>query len=780
VRQAERRITITVAAFLLLTVPLTLFFSKNISKLADEKTKQEIFLSLLMKNNPDIVLLLDNSGSFIDCTEAFGAELGIDSSNIGDFTFRNTMKRCTDANTFAQLDTSLKTATAEKKTVSLDAEINFGITESPHSYSIRFTPMIDRDGRTIGAMSIFHDISDMIQAKKAEAASQAKSAFLANMSHEIRTPLNAIIGLSEVELRNELPEETRNNIEKIYSSGSALLGIINDVLDISKIEAGRFEVLPVRYDLANLIGDAIHLNIIRIAEKPIKFESAIDEDLPSMLFGDEIRIKQILNNLLSNAFKYTNAGLVTLKVACEGRTDDGITLVFTVTDTGIGIRKENMGRLFSEYNQLDAYTNRKIEGTGLGLSITKNLLELMGGTIEVNSEYGMGSTFTARIPQAIADPTPLGAENTANLRTFRLAENKHVKNLARRPMPQIKALVVDDVLTNLDVAKGLLLPYGMTVHCATSGRQSIEIVREGKVKYDLIFMDHMMPEMDGVEAVHTIRSEIDSDYARTVPIVALTANALAGNEEMFLECGFQAYISKPIDILKLDNILNDLVGHNSEKQQERSGEADQNDEDRELESKILDAGIGGLGAAEGISRFGGAKIYLNILESYAKNTSGLLEAIRATDETAIDEYAMTMHGIKGSSLGICAYNLGNMAESLEFAARDRNFAALKAKNGDFIDAAEKMISELKNLLNETAKIQSRRMKRKLAPDSAMLKRLLDNCMRYDVTGMEQVMSEVEKFDYDSGGELVRWLREKLDNLEYDEIAERLSNTLDAA
>ncbi|MDR3147844.1 MAG: PAS domain-containing protein, partial [Treponema sp.] len=436
------------------------------AKLKEEQTKQEKFMNMMLENSSNIIILLDGEGRFAYCTDTFLRIARIPNFGLIDgLHFSDVFERFHDDNFLEHARVHIGRAMDEEGTISTEETLDISGEGELRIYTTNTTAMRDKSGKVEGVMILFHDMTETLRAKEAaEAASKAKSAFLATMSHEIRTPLNAIIGLSEIQLQNELPESTYADLEKIYNSGSTLLGIINDILDISKIEAGNFELIPENYDTPSLINDTVQLNIVRIGSKSITFRLNIDDTLPARLFGDELRVKQVLNNILSNAFKYTKAGVVTLQVRWERQGSDA-ELIFAVSDTGQGIRKEDIGKLFSAYSQLDTGANRKIEGTGLGLSITKWLVEMMNGTIEVESEYGWGSTFTVRLHQRIIDDTPIGKEVAENLMSFRFIETRRSrsKNLIRVRMPYGKVLVVDDVATNLDVAKGLMLPYGLTI-----------------------------------------------------------------------------------------------------------------------------------------------------------------------------------------------------------------------------------------------------------------------------------------------------------------------------
>jgi len=630
------------------------------------------------------------------------------------------------------------------------------------------------------------NITPVMKARfEAEAASRSKSQFLATMSHEIRTPLNAIIGLSDIELQKDLPADTRINLEKVHNSGGNLLSIINDILDISKIETGNFKLIPVDYDVPSLINDTVQLNIVRIGSKKLKFKLTLDRTIPGRLYGDELRIKQILSNLLSNAFKYTEDGNVTLDVRWEKRGENAW-MIFAVHDTGRGIKKDDIPRLFSEYHQLDAKANRHIEGTGLGLSITRNLVSLMNGKISVESDYGKGSVFTVQFPQKVVDEKPIGEETALKLESFRFKDIYHTQSLRleRSYMPYGKVLIVDDVETNLDVARGLMLPYGLHIETAMSGPEAIEKVRlagnnDEPSRYDVIFMDHMMPGMDGLEAVRIIRNELPGNYGRMVPIIALTANALAGNERMFLANGFNGFIPKPVDVLLLDSTLNTWIRNKQSAETLKMAEIElinHQKKDDEGTTGVLDnVPTTSIDIAQGIERYNGEAAYLDILRSWCKHTPALLEKMKALSPDNLPDYSITVHGLKGSSYGILANDIGKRAQDLEAFAKAGDFESVQAKNSDFITMTESALRELEALLKKAD--AGKGIKPKMAlPDPKLLSRLLAAAKRYKSSAMEEIVEELETHEYETGGELVVWLREQLDNLEYDAICSRLEGT----
>ena len=436
-------------------------------------------------------------------------------------------------------------------------------------YEATLVPLV-QNGLIAGIVGISRDVTERkAMEEEARAASRAKSAFLANMSHEIRTPLNVILGLTELVIEEEnLPGSASRNLRKINSAGNTLLGIVNDILDFSKIETGKLTLTPSVYHVPSLINDIVTLMATRLGEKPIVFNLNINGALPGKLFGDDLRVKQIFNNLLSNAVKYTESGNIELTVCCTGEenTEAPVWMEIIVRDTGVGITEENQKNLFTDYYQVENKASRRVEGTGLGLSITKRLVELMDGEIKVESEYGRGSVFRVRIKQGFVDSIPIGDTIAANLRNFVYAEDKQLiskKLLVRPDLSYARVLVVDDMQTNLDVASGLLGKYKMQVDCVIRGADALNRIKLGTPVYDAIFMDHMMPGMDGIETTDAIRA-LGTDYARKIPIIALTANAIQGTENIFYEHDFQAFISKPVDILQLDSVIRKWIQRKGE------------------------------------------------------------------------------------------------------------------------------------------------------------------------------------------------------------------------
>ena len=656
------------------------------------------------------------------------------------------------------------------------------------TYSIRTTPILDNSGIVESVMGSLDDITERARLQKdlkialeeTEAASQAKSKFLASMSHEMRTPLNAIIGLSELVMEaGGLSEDANLNLEKIYNAGQTLLSTVNDILDISKIEAGKLELVTVEYDVPSLINDAITQNIIRIGEKPIQFVLDVSQELPMRLYGDDLRIRQVFNNLLSNAFKYTEKGTVEMSVNSE-RDGNDVWLIAKVIDTGTGIREENIETLFSDYSQLDTILNRKIEGTGLGLPITKRIVEMMDGSISVESEYGKGSVFTVRIKQRFVTANEIGPEVVKSLKDFRYLDSKRAENarLMRVKLPYARVLVVDDVVTNLDVAKGMMKPYDMQIDCMTSGREAISAIRSGEVRYNAVFMDHMMPELDGIETTRIIREEIGTDYAKNVPIIALTANAIVGNEEMFLRKGFQAFLSKPIQVARLDSVIREWVQDKEQDKKLAQASADgepvldtRDGKDRRsgLEQRVFGSEIPGLDMQKGLERFSDdAESYMQVLRSYAVYTRPLLEQIRNVNADNFPDYAIAVHGLKGSSYGICAMGLGEQAEALEKAAKAGDINYVTENNEVFIEAAGKVLNALDGFLAEEEK------QKKDKPDSEVLKKLLEACEAYDMDGVDAAINDIAAFEYESDDGLAVWLKENVERMNFAQIKERLA------
>ena len=541
------------------------------------------------------------------------------------------------------------------------------------------------------------------QAKNAAlAASVAKSQFLANMSHEIRTPINGILGMDTMLLKECRDDNLREYAKNIQSAGQSLLSIVNDILDISKIESGKLEILPVKYELFSILNDCYNMTKNRIESKPIEFNLQVSENLPSRLFGDEVRVRQIINNLLSNAAKYTKEGTVTLSLDCEWKDREQICLIISVTDTGIGIRKEDLGKLFKEFTRIEENRNRNIEGTGLGLSLTKKLVDLMDGEITVESVYGEGSCFTAKILQKVVDAKPMGNFE----RQYQKFLNTEDSSILSVYAPEASVLVVDDVEMNLKVVKGLLKETGIQVDTANSGRECIEYVKEKN--YNIIFLDHLMPEMDGIETLQHMKNLTDNINIDT-PVIMLTANAIMGVKEEYLKAGFTDYLSKPIQETEflemfLKYLPEELICQKEqkaevkdEKQPEPTAKA--NEEEKGYMQQLEE--VKGLEVQIGISYcMKDEEFYIEMLKEYIR-IDRAPKLRQFFDEKDWENYRTLVHGIKSTSLNIGAVHLSREAEAMEFATQERSLDYVNAHHMDIINEYTELTDSLKEIFDIT-------------------------------------------------------------------------------
>ena len=383
------------------------------------------------------------------------------------------------------------------------------------------------------------------------AATNAKSEFLANMSHEIRTPINAIMGMNEIILRDSSEENVKEYAKDVKSASEYLLSIVNDILDFSKIEAGKIEIVCDNYDLSGLILGVANLIEMKAEGKGLKLIVDVNEKLPSKLYGDDKRVREILTNILNNAVKYTDEGFV--KLSIDGViSDDTLTLKIEVKDSGQGIKEEDLDTIFSSFSRVNKKKNKNIEGTGLGLTITKSLIEIMGGTISVESEYKKGSTFTVTLPQKIVSFEKIG---DLSKRRYLVSEGENV-NKKEFEIPDTSILVVDDTPLNNKVISMLLSKTKAEVTCILSGEEMLKLICERH--FDLIFLDHMMPNMDGIETLN-ISKTLENNKCMDVPVIALTANAIVGAKEMYIEAGFDDYLSKPVKSEALMDIIEKYI-----------------------------------------------------------------------------------------------------------------------------------------------------------------------------------------------------------------------------
>ncbi|MDR2542592.1 MAG: response regulator [Treponema sp.] len=827
----------------------------------DEKTTLEMYVQLILENSPNPILLFNKEGKLLYVSNSYFEYYKITNrDDILGIQFHDLFASIVNENSLKEIELLYKDAIEKEHMFETEQEIHFGREESAGFFKIQVTPMLDREGIAAGIIVFFLNITESIKARiaaehareLAEESTRAKSDFLARMSHEIRTPMNAILGNTEIALRENLPHSTVEHLHSIKHATTNLLSIINDIIDFSKIEAGKLEITPTEYAFSALINKIISVCKIRIQEAQLRFVANIDSNIPNNLFGDPVRIRQILHNLLSNAAKFTDNGFVALSINVESTKNDIVYLKIEVTDSGKGIKQENIEQLFNGFTRLDIVKNTSIEGSGLGLGITHRLVNAMNGSISVTSKYGKGSTFTVILPQKI-----LASEKIANVlkpheknilvyewreafansiaRTlnnfninyrlvstavdflkqleskkyshiiitsalYKEAYNKifqkkqdikiaviieynellidedvailnipvfsipiadflndnydnissivRLKSSSQFICPDARIMVVDDIMTNLEVAEGLMQPYKPKITLCKSGMESIEEIQ--KAHYDLILMDHMMPEMDGIEAVSHIRKLGEQNpYYSNVPIVAFTANAVFNTADILEKNGFNDYLPKPIDLNNLNTILQKwipkekqlIAGSTSGTQKTiLPGAAIERDD---IKPKIT---IEGLNTEKGISMTGGdIKRYFKILSLFYKDSLQKVKEIRTCLETNdISLYVVHVHALKSAAAIIGADKLSETAKTLEIAGKTDNLTFIESHNDIFLEDLESLILSINTFLSKnTPQTQNNSFDKGLLKDR--LSNLRTAINNLDPTEINNVVNTLQDF-----------------------------------
>lgn len=626
---------------------------------------------------------------------------------------------------------------------------------------------LGKEGDDVGTIYLVNDETDYyqymedlrIQKKIADDANKAKSNFLANMSHEIRSPINAILGMDEMIIRESSEEDVIGYASDIKTSSQTLLSIVNDILDFSKVEEGKMEIIPIEYEVGDMISNLISMVSERIVNKGLQFKVVVDERIPRVLYGDEIRIKQCILNLLTNAVKYTKEGRIDFSVVYDDISDEEIALKVKVKDTGIGMKEEDMDKLLSPFTRIEERRNRNIEGTGLGMTITAKLLQLMGSELEVASVYGEGSTFSFKVKQKVISSEPIG-DFYAKSSYDKSAVPKYKESFHA---PDARVLVIDDTEINLAVITNLLKKTKLMIDTAISAKKGIELLE--KNHYDVVLIDHMMPEMDGIQALHYMK---DNDLVNNSKCVVLTANAVSGVREMYISEGFDDYLSKPINPEVLEQRLIEWLPKDK-----LVGAEDFEEEEIEIEAESM-YGISEINEKDGITYCGSKEAYISVLNIFHETAEDKANEIRnAYEEKDWDNFTIKVHALKSSARVIGAKELSQAAKELEDAGKNRD-----------IDVIERDVDSLLEdymQLNEKLKVLDKKNDDDLPLlDESMRKDAINtmieitNSMDYGM--METLLDDIKNYRLNEEDDaLFNRIRKLLLELDWDGISEELKS-----
>lgn len=577
----------------------------------------------------------------------------------------------------------------------------------------------------------------------ANEANEAKSVFLANMSHEIRTPINAVLGLNEMIIRESRESKIRDYGKDIKSAGKTLLSLVNDVLDTSRIEAGKLEIIPVKYDLSSLVNDIMNMNLTRANDKGLNFSVKVDEKTPHLLKGDDNRIKQCILNILSNAIKYTDNGSVTMEIGFAKLTNKEILLSVSITDTGRGMREEDLEKLCTPFERLEEGKSKNIEGTGLGMNITKNLLDLMESELRVESRYGEGSIFKFSVRQEVIDWQPIG-NIEESFSKMREAEEKYKESFRA---PNAKLLVVDDSSVNLMIVEGLLKQTQIQLTLVESGEAAIE--ESKKKKFDLLLIDHMMPGMDGIETLHHMRDDSDS-LNKESPMVALTANAISGAKQMYLKEGFNDYLSKPIEPEKLEKAimgylpkeLIEIGNFESEAVEDLSEDAPFEPDTPQDDFVQKLSTVEGVFTDKGLEYSGSLDLYKKVVTEFADTGAARADTIEGFfEQEDYRNYTIQVHALKSAARIIGATALSQLAAALEDAGNQEDTVRITNATPELLRRYRKLVTDLEGILDsgeDKPEIDSDSLK-----DALMsIKEMVEG---FDFDSVDSVMEELKKY-----------------------------------